>query len=51
MGLNRTSHVIDVFILDGFWEKSITESAPDASTESLDHFRAALFSVFHKLRF
>lgn len=32
-------------------EKVITESTPDASTECLDHLRAALFGVFDKLLF
>jgi hypothetical protein len=51
-GGGEMSHVIDVVAFGGTkWEKSITESAPDASTECLNHFRATLFSVFHKLLF
>lgn len=54
----EVSHVI--YVLDFYGvgrvkrderEKEITESTPDASTECLDHLRAALFGVFDKLPF
>ena len=54
----EVSHVIYALIFHDIresrgtkWERVITESTPDASTECLNHFRAALFSVFHKLLF
>lgn len=54
----EVSHVIYALIFHDIresrgtkWERAITESTPDASTECLDHLCAAFFGVFDKLRF